>query len=431
MPVSWPASASTGSSWFQNNPMTYHDPPPVSSDERILRWFTKHPLVGIVLISSVLLTVYLFNWGSRNDQPRVETTASTEPATSLVELSIAPTEVIAPTAMPSADYTFNPLPTVSPAPVLTRLLFTGDINPGRCPAQAARLADNYLFPYQYVADTLSAADITVGSLDGTISDLVTSTPCEISYNLVGPSRTVNGLVYAGFDVISVATNHALDCGNLGWRCDGKIMDDTRHNLLAVNIQPVGDGDSLLLAEAPVIIERNGVRFAFLGVNAISGDATWATDTQPGTAPLSDDTIDQVTRNIQAARAMADVVIVMPHWGVEYTDMPDASQRTWAAQMIAAGADLVIGNHPHVIQPVESLPGGVVAYALGNFVFDQAPIDTNESVVFEADFLGRRLVNWQLLPVRINNKFQPVWASPLEAASILQRITQAALDLNVR
>ena len=318
---------------------------------------------------------------------------------------------LAPTATPTEAATAAPTPTPTP-PTIT-LLFTGDINPGRCPAQRALAAKDFTLPYQLVADRLRLADITIGSLDGTISDLATPAPCPLTMNLIGPARSVEGLQFAGYDVLTTATNHALDCGSLGWRCKGRSLDDTRRNLLGAGIQPVGTGDTSAEARAPVFVERQGVRFAFLGVNAVTGENTWVTATQPGTAPLSAQSLAEVEADIARARSLADVVIVLPHWGVEYAAEPTADQRAWAAALVGAGADLVIGNHPHLVQAVEGFPsGGVVAYALGNFVFDQGPKETRFGAVFEATFQGRSLAHWQLLPVRIYDLYQPRWVAAL-------------------
>jgi poly-gamma-glutamate capsule biosynthesis protein CapA/YwtB (metallophosphatase superfamily) len=139
----------------------------------------------------------------------------------------------------------------------------------------------------------------------------------------------------------------------------------------------------------------------------------------------------VAAAIGAARAEADVVIVLAQWGVEYAALPAADQWRWAPLLVGAGADLVIGNHPHVVEPVEVFPardgvrGGVVAYALGNFVFDQGPWETRQGVVFEAVFTGASLASWQLLPIHIYSLHQPDWAVGEEAEAILQR-AQAAL-----
>ena len=361
--------------------------------------------------------------------------ASATPADSatrpLTPSTPSPTAAPGASALPLSATPAPDGPTATPEPVI-RLVFTGDINPGRCPAQAALAANDFAVPYQMVSDTLHAADITVGSVDGSISDAATPAPCAPTMNLIGPARTAEGLKTAGFTLITAATNHALDCGSLGWRCKGQSVLDTQRNLAQAGLQVVGIGDTLTAARVPVIVERHGIRFAFLGVNAISGDSTWATDTQPGTAPLSDQSLPEVLDDIARARAMADVVIVLPHWGIEYTALPDKDQQAWAAALIAAGADLVVGNHPHEAQPVETFAsGGVVAYALGNFVFDQGPKETREGVVFEAVFRGSRLERWQLLPVRIYDQYQPRWAPPAEAQAVLARLTEAANALPQR
>lgn len=329
----------------------------------------------------------------------------------------------------------TPLPTSSlPTQTLTptsppiRLFFTGDINPGRCPAQTALANDDFTLPYQAVADELRAADITIGSLDGSISDISPPSSCPQTKNLIGPSRTVEGLQFAGFDVITVATNHAKDCGAWGWGCDNQSFRDTLRYLSEAGIQPVGGGESLASARAPVIVERQGVRFAFLGVTEV-GPEMWASESVPGTAPLSDEALPALTANIAAARAEADVVVVLTQWGVEYETTPTPDQMRWAGEMIAAGATLVVGNHPHVVQAVETFPGRqVVAYALGNFVFDQQPGRARQGVVFEAVFQGGALERWELHPIHIHNFYQPRWAEPGEAEAILTQIEASSVEL---
>ncbi|MBL8058783.1 MAG: CapA family protein [Anaerolineales bacterium] len=312
------------------------------------------------------------------------------------------------------------------APPITRLLFTGDINPGRCPAQVALANNDFTLPYQAVAADLRAADLTVGSLDGALSDLSAPSPCPRTKNLIGPSRTVEGLAFAGFDVITVATNHAKDCGALGFGCDNRSFLDTLRHLQAAGLLAVGGGPDLAAARAPAVVERNGVRFAFLGVTEVGAD-TWAGAAQPGTAPLSAENLPAVLADIEAARAQAEVVIVLAQWGVEYAETPTADQREWARQMAAAGAALIVGNHPHVVQPLERFPAGasgaasLAAYALGNFVFDQGPWRTRQGAVLEADFVGAQLLSWRLRPVHIEDLHQPRWAEPAEVETILARM----------
>src|SRR3990172_8518537 len=324
---------------------------------------------------------------------------------------------------PAPTQTHTPvLPTQTPtqAPT-TRILFTGDINPGRCVAQMMIEADDFTLPYQLIAGDLRAADITVGSLDGAITDRADPADCPETMSLNGPSRVVEGLQFAGFDVITVATNHAKNCGIAG--CWDDALLDSIANLSAAGILPVGGGATLAEARAPVIVEHNGVRFAFLGAATV-GAEMWATETEPGTNPLIS---RNVIADIEAAHRQADVVIVLAQWGSEYTSNPNWDQFYLAEDMMNAGATLVIGNQAHWVQAVEVFPNGVVAYGLGNFVFDQGwSTETQQGVVFEAIFNGRTLESWQLLPVHIDQEtYQPQWADTQEAAEILDRIDEAS------
>lgn len=325
-----------------------------------------------------------------------------------------------PTVTPSPALS-QPQPTVgaTPTPAVVTLRFTGDINPGRCPAQIALTYDDFTLAYQGVAADLRAADLAVGSLDGALSDVSAPSPCPETKNLIGPARTVEGLQFAGFDVITVATNHAKDCGALGFGCDDRSFRDTLRHLAQAGIQPVGGGLTLTEARAAAVLERGGVRFAFLGVTQV-GAETWAELERPGTAPLSDAALAGVLADIASARARAEVVIVLAQWGVEYAETPEPYQRAWARQMIAAGATLVVGNHPHTVQPLEAFPAGLAAYALGNFIFDQGPWRTRQGLVLEAVFHGAQLESWRLHPIHIYDLHQPRWAAPDEAAQILAR-----------
>ncbi|MBL8079442.1 MAG: CapA family protein [Anaerolineales bacterium] len=303
----------------------------------------------------------------------------------------------------------------------TTLLFTGDINLGRCVAKVSIRAGDYSYPFQYVAEKLRSADITVGSLDGSISDESPPQDCPDSMNLIGPENMVEGLQFAGFDVITVATNHVKDCGNEGFLCDNSSFLDTVDTLTQAGIQPVGGGRNLSEARTPVVIENQGIRFAFLGIDQIN-ERVWATETAPGVAPVSSQYVEQVKGDIVAARSIADVVIVLPQWGTEYSMQPDDIQRQWAEEFINAGATLIIGNHPHIIQPMETFANGTVFYALGNFVFDQGQNFRREGLVVQATFKGSQLESLQLLPVDINYyTYQPQWTEEPATQKILTRV----------
>ncbi|HLF02863.1 MAG TPA: CapA family protein [Anaerolineales bacterium] len=357
----------------------------------------KLTLIGFVLISLVACV------GVRTPAPTLLPTPSPDGTPTSHPTPQPPTQTPEPTELPS-----------------TRILFTGDINPGRCVALAMIEADDFTLPYQQIADDLRAADVLVGSLDGSITDRAAIENCPETMSLNGPTRVVEGLQYAGFDVITVATNHAKNCGNVG--CWSDALLDSIANLEAVGISAVGGGENLAEARAPVVVEHNGIKFAFLAGTTV-GSEMWAKYDKPGTAPLW---IKYLKKDIAAAREQADVVIVLAQWGSEYTHTPNWDQFDVAGVAMDSGATLVIGNQAHWVQAVEQFPNGVVAYGLGNFVFDQNwSKKTKQGVVFEAVFRGSELESWQLLPIHIDDNFQARWADAEESAKILKNIEEAS------
>ena len=351
--------------------------------------------------------------------------ASTAVATAV---SPVPISTPLPATAPPSRTPASPTPELVASPTAIpeiSLLFTGDINPGRCIYATSKAANDMALPYRALGSLLQAADITIGSLDGAISDYNPPSPClETTRNLLAPAEVAQGLGWAGYDVMTVATNHIKDCGLIRG-CINNSMFDTLANLRAQGVEPTGAGANLAEATTPAVVTVGGIRFAFIGVSAVNGP-TWASLDSPGTVPFQAEIyLDAIRR----ARAIADVVIVLPHWGREYSPDITYEQRRAAAAMVAAGATLVIGNHPHHVQGVETFPNGAVAaYALGNFVFDQAWSDgtlyTIEGLMLRAKFRGSQLEGIELLPIHIYDDLQPRLADPAEAEQILQVVTDS-------
>ena len=311
------------------------------------------------------------------------------------------------------------------APRPIRLLVTGDIIPARC-VYARHLAhQDFRHAFLATAGFLRAADVTVGSLDASLSDAGQPIGCTPTFSLLAPARSIEGLTFAGFDVLTVASNHAKDCGAAA--CGDRAFLETLANLEAAGIAAVGGGRNLAEARSGRVLTVNGVRFAFLGYDEVAASDYGAGEDRAGTAPLVFGTLGE---DVARARLAADVVIVLNHWGVEYTPVPTERQRRLAREGVGAGATLVVGNHPHVVQSVEFLDGGFVAYALGNFVFDQDwSLETQQGVVLEAVFHGPRLVSVRFLPVHIHDMHQPRWAGPEEAEAIVGRMEAASAGLS--
>lgn len=326
------------------------------------------------------------------------------------------TEVpVSPTPLPS--YT----PTITPTslPQIT-LLFTGVIVPARC-VQAgidARGDPHYL--YDEVRHLVREVDLAVGTLNATISDYAPRTGCVVTYVLVGGSQNADALAEAGFDIMSVATNHIKNCG-IG-DCGNRAFYDTLDNLRRVGITPVGAGENLAEAMQPVVVTIEGVRFGIVSLGMVESMA-FASEQEPGIAVLND---ENLYASIQAARKMADVVIVMPHWGPEDSPNPNEYQLHYAQVAVDAGADLVVGNHTHVVQAIQQINGVEIFYGLGNFVFDQNwDLAHQQGVILLAKFEGSRYLGSELIPTHVDMDGTVHLANDEEAAQILARIQDAS------
>jgi len=236
----------------------------------------------------------------------------------------------------------------------------GDVMLGRYVAGAAQQHEGD-YPFA-AARALLAGDLAIGNLE---SPLTTRTELRPGpYRLPADPAFAVPLHAAGFAALSLANNHGLDAGRPGIR-------DASAALTSAGVLPLGAGADAATARAPAIVVRNGLRIALLGFNDVA-DPQDAPDEGHGwgRAWLDDAALDAVRQ----ARQEADLVVVVPHWGHEYDPRPSDRQREWAGRLVAAGADLIVGAHPHVLQPIELLAAGgrngLVAYSLGNFIFDQ-------------------------------------------------------------
>lgn len=299
----------------------------------------------------------------------------------------APVETIAADPSPSR----TPSPTRDPDWSLT-VAAVGDIMLSRSVAHAVTEADP-AGPFRYVRDQLAVADLTIGNLECALSER--GPPEPKSYTFRGPPLAAEGLARAGFDALGLANNHSLDYGP-------DALADTRTALTANGIAAPGAGDDAAEAAAPAIVERGGVRIAVLAFSDIAPDSgsNWAAGPdRPGLAWAEP---DAVAAAVTAARAGADAVVVLFHFGIEGSNTATDTQRYLARMAIDAGALLVLGSHPHVLQEVEEYGGGLIAYSLGNFVFDgfEDVPGGNDSAILNVTLGAGGVREWQLVPVRI-------------------------------
>jgi poly-gamma-glutamate capsule biosynthesis protein CapA/YwtB (metallophosphatase superfamily) len=320
-------------------------------------------------------------------------------------------------------------PSLTPEPAITKLLFTGAIVPGRCVQAAIDERGNADYLYEDVRELISDADIAVGTLNAALSDYPPQLGCIRTFVLVGSSVNADAMANAGFDLMNMSTNHIKNCGLSS--CGDRAFLDTLENLERVGIQKVGAGKNIDEAMAPVVIEKNGIRFGFVALGEIESRA-FASQEVPGIAPLPqefDEAAENLRTAIQAAREVSDVVIAMPHWGSDYSSTPNYRQLSFDRVAVEAGADLVIGTHPHVIQGMREIEGIPVFYSLGSFVFDQDwSLETQQGIVVVVTFREQRLLDYAVIPVHIDGDGHVQVAEAGEFEEILGRFEGLSEDL---
>jgi poly-gamma-glutamate synthesis protein (capsule biosynthesis protein) len=245
---------------------------------------------------------------------------------------------------------------------------------------------------------LKGFDITFCNLESPISDQGQPVPGKgIAFR--SPLKAMETLRMGGFDVISFANNHALDYRDEAF---GQTLSLLRQD----GVKTVGAGENLTASRQPAVFEKNGVKVAFLAYTDMAD--LWfsssykrpyrADETRCGVAPLEEDLI---LEDIAAVKSSVDVVVVSLHWGVEYTSGPTDQQQKLAHDLIDAGANLIIGHHPHVFQGFEVYGGGLIAYSLGNFIFDQNQrLETRQGLLLETTLTPEGLKKVRVRPALI-------------------------------
>lgn len=234
---------------------------------------------------------------------------------------------------------------------------------------AAKRGYNYDILFERIAPDLSAPHITFANLE---------TPIDHTAEISGYPRfnsrreLLSALRRAGVDIVSIANNHVMDMGEAG-------LIRTIDNISEAGLAFVGAGRTKSEANEIKIISANGITCAFLAYTYGTNERLpGRRATSPGVnilRPDSDADLLKAIEKVKEARTAADIVIVSLHWGDEYSTTPSGWQKEAAYQLINAGADIIFGHHPHVLQPIETISTrdgrhALVAYSLGNFISSQ-------------------------------------------------------------
>ncbi len=280
------------------------------------------------------------------------------------------------------------------------LIFVGDLMLSRGVAyQIKKHGNDFTYPFEKIADTLRSADLAFGNLEGPISSRGTNQGSIYSFR--ADPRVIEGLTFAGFDALSLANNHIFDWGKFA-------VEDTINLLRKNNIRPVGAGMNYDDANAARVVAIGDLRLAIFAYTNLYPKTLWAN----GGVGISEFDPEKIRDRIRAIRENVDIIIVSLHWGEEYAPHPSEYQKEIAHALVDAGADIIVGHHPHVVQEVERYNGGWIAYSLGNFVFDQNFSErTRRGAIARVTVRGKKITGIELISVRINDTFQPALIAP--------------------
>lgn len=244
-----------------------------------------------------------------------------------------------------------------------------------------------------IGPVLRRADIAVVNLETAVTDRGTPAPKEFVFR--APPSAFGALAAGGVDVVSMANNHGMDYGEAGLR---DSLDAARR----ANVPVIGIGLNDARAYRPYRATVRGRRIAVIGATQVLDDqliAAWtAGPGKPGLASAKD--VPRLLRAVRQARADSDTVVVFLHWGVELEQCPSDDQRALARQLVAAGADVVVGGHAHRVQGVGRLGDALVGYGLGNFVWYGTSELSTQTGVLLVTMDGRHVVGYRWQPARI-------------------------------
>ncbi len=306
-----------------------------------------------------------------------------------LEMTSGRTEAETPQITPYPSLAFSTLSTQDVG--LVELVAVGDVL--LCRTVEERMNQYGVeFPFAVTGELLRSADIVLGNLECPLS--TRGEPIDKRFLFRAHPRNLVALSWAGVDIVSLANNHLLDFG-------GEAMNDTLEGLRDSEILYVGAGLSEEEAHRPVIMEVRGVKIAFLAYAAIRWKGSLEVPTETRVAFAE---IDRVREDVRKAKEQADLVVVIMHLGTEYQSQSDAEQLAVSQAAVEAGATLVIGHHPHLVQKTTSYLEGFIAYSLGDFVFDM-PWE-EEGAILRAFLTADGLERVEVIPVEIVDGVQP-------------------------
>ena len=276
------------------------------------------------------------------------------------------------------------------------------------------------YPFQKLKPVLEDADITFVNLESPLSDTARKKGAFVT-----PTAFAAGLKWAGIDIVSTANNHALDAGVAG-------LKDTLTSLAKVGLPAVGSGKDLNSARLPFIIEKNGISLGFLAytMSENSGDSSYAKPNRAGVMPTD---LSLIREDVQKLRSKVDYVILSFHWGLNDSQKPPFWVRNLAHKSIDAGADIILGHHPHFPQGIEIYNNKPIIYCFGNLIFGHNHPFWTDNFLAKFILTPNQIKSIEILPVAGENQdlAQPFLLKGDRSQKILKDIQERSLALKTK
>lgn len=272
--------------------------------------------------------------------------------------------------------------------------FGGDVTQSDVFGEAT-LARSITYPLEDVAEIFTSADISFLNLETSVSERGESEKKE-GYGFRTDPKLLEVFTTAGVDIVSTANNHARDYGI-------DALTDTYKNVTEAGLKNIGSGENPKEAYRLEIFEVNGLKIGFTALNLITiSDNGWqVSEDKPGIASLYPEDYDRYFELIEEYDKLCDVLFVSAHWGIEYSYEPSEEQSEFAHRLCDSGADIIIGHHPHVLQPIESYKGSMIFYSTGNFLFYKMDDFAGYTAVFTVEVDKNGFVSGKMQPVNIS------------------------------
>ncbi len=278
------------------------------------------------------------------------------------------------------------------------LFFVGDIMLNRGVEMMVKNygGGDFKFPFLKIKKEFEKSDILFGNLEGPISEKGNKVGGIYSFRF--NPESINGLTYAGFNILSLANNHMIDY-------QAVALEDTMNILKENGISYVGAGFNEEEAFSLKVVEIKDYKIGLLAFTNLCPESWRASGHNSGIACVGKE--KEVLEKIKESKKKTDFLIVSLHWGVEYNENPSDPKEAFFKECVNEGTDLVVGHHPHVLQRVEKYNEGWIAYSLGNFIFDQSfSEETMESMILKVKLKEGKIEEVNSEKLKINQYFQP-------------------------